>query len=296
MNEILPAKLWNGFGDFIAPQADRFDILNSLIKKYGLGYRIAEIAGNRHFFISAPHPDEEYQRRRQTILTAHYDRYPGSPGANDNSAAVFILLDAAVKMMKEKIRSWMIIFTDKEELLDGEGITEQGAYSLASGLRETGFETARIYNFDACGTGEAMIISTTAELMLKNENSGKEKMRACIKDLRDHALETARNLRMDKTILMPTPFSDDAGFLRAGIAAQTITMLPSDECNSLISALRTDPDFGEALVYQELRKVRNQRLIPETWRIFNSQSDSYLRLTPRNFRIVQTFAESLCRQ
>jgi hypothetical protein len=29
--------------------------------------------------------------------------------------------------------------------------------------------------------------------------------------------------------LPPTPFSDDAGFLRAGLAAQTITVLPAKE-------------------------------------------------------------------
>ena len=292
----MSAPHWKRFRDFLNPQADRFSILEKLFEETELDFRIVTIAGNRHFFIMAPKPEADYMRRRQTILVAHYDRYPESPGANDNSAAVFIMIETAVKLLEEKIGNWLIILTDKEELKTGEGILNQGAYSLAAGMRETGLENSRIYNFDACGTGDTLIISTTAEYLLKNENfGGREKVRASIKELRDMALEKARDLHMEKVLLIPTPFSDDAGFLRAGIAAQTITMLPSDECTQLVSVLRRIPEFAGTLVYQELRKTENQRLIPETWRVFNSPSDSHLRLTPQNFRIVQRFAQSLCK-
>ena len=295
IDSLAAVPPWTRFREFIAPGADRFAILKELIEEAGLEYRIITIAGNRHFFIAPPRPEEEYLRRRPTIITAHYDRSQGSPGANDNSAAVFILLETAGKLRREKTYNWMVIFTDKEELKSGEGITDQGAYTLAEAMRETELETSRIFNFDACGTGDTLLISTTAEYLLKNEKAAGEKIRTNIKELREAALETARDLRMAKVLLAPTPLSDDAGFLRAGITAQTITMLPAEECTLLVSMLRRTPDYTEALVNLELRNAYDHRSIPETWRIFNSPSDSHLRLTPGNFRIVGRFAEALCK-
>ena len=284
---------WLRFREFIAPDADRFTILRELIEEAKLDYKTATLAGNRHFFIAAPKPEEEFLRRRHTMLVAHYDRTPGSPGANDNSAAVFILIETAMKLYEEKVSNWLIVFTDKEELSGGEGIRDQGAYTLAYGLKETEFENARIFNFDACGTGDTLIISTTAEYLLKNESSSV--IRSSMKDLQKYALDTASDLRMIKALLAPTPFSDDAGFLRAGIAAQTITMLPSAECAALVAILRKTPNFADVLVNQGLRNQYNHRMIPETWRICNSPGDSHLRLTPENFKTVMRFAEALCK-
>jgi hypothetical protein len=293
---LMTTPPWKRFNEFIAPNADRFTILKELVEEASLEYAIAIIADNRHFFMAPPPPEQEFLRGRLTILTAHYDRSPGSPGANDNSAAVFILIEAAVKMAKEKIQNWLIIFTDKEELENGEGIQDQGAYALAAGLKNSGLGNSRVYNFDACGTGDTLIISTTAEYLLKNEMSpGSEKVLASVKELKENALEAARHLGMDKVKLAPTPFSDDAGFLRMGIAAQTITVLPSDEYMLLVPIVRRNPNFTKILISQRYRNANNSRLIPETWRCLNTPRDSYLRLTPQHFRTVLRFAEALCR-
>ena len=284
---------WNRFREFIAPKADRFTVLRKIINEAELEFSINNIAGNRHFFIMPPQK-EEYNKRRLTILVAHYDRFPGSPGANDNSAAVLILIETALKLIKDKISNWLIIFTDKEELSGEEGIQNQGAYSLAAEMRKVKMENSRFFIFDACGIGDTMLISTTADYLLKNEAGG-EKLRASIKELREQALETAQNLRMIKVLLAPTLFSDDLGFLRAGVATQTITMLPSEECGSFISILRKDPAFANVLVNKGLRNSKNERQIPETWRNFNSPRDNYLKLTPEHFSIVQRFAVALCK-
>ena len=288
---------WNYFREFIAPGADRFAILKKIMEEGALDHSVLTVSENRHFLVTAPEPEKDpLTASRKTILVAHYDRFPGSPGANDNSAAVFILAETAIKLMKEKVNNWLIIFTDKEELREGEGIQDQGAYSLAAGFKDSSYETARFYNFDACGTGDTLIISTTAEYLLKNENAGgNEKIRSRIRELRDRALEIARDLQLPRVLLLPTPFSDDAGFLRAGFGAQTITMLPSEECSSLVSILRKDPRFAEALVNHEQRAVHSKQLIPETWRCMNSPSDSHLRLTPKHFNTVLRFAEALCK-
>ncbi|MDR3334332.1 MAG: M28 family peptidase [Treponema sp.] len=290
--------LYHHFQDFIALETDRYRLLKSLLDEFEISYLVITIAGNRHFFVS-PEPASGgflgFPLGGQTaiILVAHYDRVPGSPGANDNSAAVFELIEAALKLREEQVRSWLIIFTDKEEILQGEGIRDQGSYTLAMGLRDAGFGGAQVFIFDACGTGDTLIISKTADHLMKYETGpGITRTRHLVQQLRTRALETARHLDMDRVLLVPTPFSDDAGFFRAGIAAQTITMLPAEEAAALGSLLRTKPDIADALF---CREVPNEALVlPKTWRCLNSPEDSYLRLTPQYFPIVVRFACALC--
>ena len=283
---------WRRFKEFLSLNANRFLILKELLEEAALEYSVLEIAGNRHLVIAPPPPEEEYLRRPPIILVAHYDRAPGSPGANDNSAAAFILLETAIKLKKDNEKNWIIIFTDKEELKPGESIQAQGSYTLAAGLRNVKMEKAKIFCFDACGAGDTLIISTTLEYLLKKEGGG-EKIRESIIELRNIALNTARNLGMAKVLLAPIPFSDDAGFFRAGLAAQTFTTLPSSECIQLVSELRRNQEFAEVLINAESRKSGRSKYIPETWRYLNTASDSYLRLTPQYFRTWVRFAEGL---
>ena len=280
--------------DFISPNADRLAIISELLKEGSLEFKIIEIGGNRHIVIAPPPPEEKFLRRPAVMLVAHYDRAEGSPGANDNSCGVFILLETAAKLKKAGVHNWIIIFTDKEELKPSEGIQAQGAYALAVGLKSLKFENHKIFSFDACGTGDTLIISTTLEYLLKKEGGG-EKLRESTMELRDIALDTARNLGMKKVLLSPTPFSDDVGFFRAGLAAQTITMLPSEECIQLVSELRKNQEYADVLISSEQRKNSRLQFIPDTWRSLNTPTDSYLRLTPPHFRAVVRFAEALCR-
>jgi hypothetical protein len=295
MREEAP---YHRFRDFIAPGADRFALLDALIRELDLSSSILTIAGLRHFLLS-PRPLSAPGRISggppPVVLVAHYDRVPDSPGANDNSAAVFLLLETAVKLQAGGIPNWRIIFTDKEELGFGEGIADQGSYSLALGLRDTELREGRFYIFDACGTGDTLIISTTADhLMQKEEGPGIERIRPLVRQLRNTALETARDLRMDRVLLLRTPFSDDAGFLRAGVAAQTITVLPSEEAARFSALLRKRPELADTLINRDLPGGGDRSGIPGTWRCLNSPGDSRLRLTPEHFKRVVRFALGLC--
>jgi hypothetical protein len=306
---MRPRSPSHRFPEFLAPAADRYGILGELLEELEFGYSSIILGGSdgrklRHFFV-VPHrgqssPPGEYP---VIALVAHYDRVEGSPGANDNSAAVFILLEAAIKMRDEGLRNWLIIFTDKEELIAGEGLRDQGAYGLAKSLRKTSLRDCRFYIFDACGCGDTLIISTMADHLLRNETGpAAARKRQIVKALRDGALKTARNLVMEKALLVPTPFSDDAGFLRAGLAAQTITVLPSEEAASLASLLRLKPEFIDALISREAlaATTSNPRpgaklQLPETWRSLNGPKDSPQRLTPRHYNRVVKFACELCK-
>ncbi|MDR2738602.1 MAG: M28 family peptidase [Treponema sp.] len=293
---------YHRFNDFLAPGADRFRVLGNLLEELGFGYSSIVLGAPngrklRHFFV-LPHRGQGFLPGEPPaiVLVAHYDRAAGSPGANDNSAAVFMLLEAGLKMRETSLRNWLIVFTDKEELGPGEGIRDQGSYGLARSLRETALRDCRYYIFDACGSGDTLIISTMADHLIKNETGpGAARKMRIVKALRDGALKTARNLMMDRVLLAPTPFSDDAGFLRAGLAAQTITVLPSREAAGLASLLRSKPECINALISREAKKTGKPFPLPETWRSLNGPGDSPLRLTPKNYGRVVKFACELCR-
>jgi hypothetical protein len=286
------------FADFIGPRADRFAILTSLLPEMGLRHLVLPVAGNRHIVISPPGTEQgfPFQGRAVTILTAHYDRVAGSPGANDNSAAVFLLLKAARRLGNQGGAPWLLILTDKEELGPGQGLREQGSYSLGETLRRGGLGKARIFSFDACGTGDTLVISTVTDTLLRNEEgTGALRTRSSFRALRDRALRAARDLSLDRVLLLPTPFSDDAGFLRAGISAQTITVLPRAEASAFASLVRSRPELSGALISRERARETGPAHIPATWRRLNTEGDTHYQLSPEHFDTVIRFAEELCR-
>ncbi|MDR2178576.1 MAG: M28 family peptidase [Treponema sp.] len=284
------------FSDFIDLRADRFGIIMSLLPEMGLNYSVLPVAGNRHFLIfpsAAGSPPPAY--RADLVLAAHYDRARGSPGANDNSAAVFLLLKAAQKLQGRKTVPWMIILTDKEELRQGQGIREQGSYSLGETLCRAGLREAQVFIFDACGTGDTLVISTVTDTLLRNEGGfGAGHTRMVIRSLRERALRAARNQGLNRVVLLPTPFSDDAGFLRAGISAQIITVLPQAEASAFASLARSRPEFSGALISREQALEAETALIPKTWRRLNTGGDTHHKLSPEHFNMVIRFAEELC--
>jgi len=297
-------KPYDRFFDFIAPDADRFTVLFEHVQRLDLNTLVVSIEGNRHFFIFpgeinlklSPGSAFPFRGGSPVVLTAHYDRVDGSPGANDNSASVFMLLKAALRLGELGIGHWIIIFTDKEELLSGEGIQEQGSYSLARKLCQLGLENARVFNFDACGTGETLVVSSTADYLLeKNNKPSIWKTGQRIKALREKVFDTARNLHISHVLSVPTPFSDDAGFLQGGIPSQTITMLPSSEAAPFASLLRNRPSFADTFIAGLARNSPERLLIPETWRCINGPLDNFLRLTPENFEKIVRFAVELCK-
>ena len=300
--EWIKKTPYNHFFDFIGISADRYTILLKCIESLKLNSSVITLDGNRHIFIFPPGQRSlrssggvfPFSASNPYLFSAHYDRVAGSPGANDNSIAVFHLLNAASVMTRKGIDRWIIVFTDKEELASGESFEEQGSYSLAKKLKSWGLEKARIYNFDACGCGNSFIFSTTTDTILKDrDNPNIVNLRNNIRRLRDHALEKANFLRLDKVLLAPTPFSDDAGFLRAGLAAQTVTMLPEKEAAQYETLLRGRPEFAELIISGRVKEPDEYRNLPETWRSLNSAGDIPSRLTPEFFEMFVGFVVQL---
>ncbi|MDR2842906.1 MAG: M28 family peptidase [Spirochaetaceae bacterium] len=302
-NEAVP---YSRFNDFINPKNRRFDVLCSVLSELRLAYNIVKINGSRHLFVR-PCGSLSHNGEASSVLIAHYDCVENSPGANDNGAAVFMLIDAALKL-SEKFKaqdaadsilnvssSVLFIFTDNEELKSGASIKEQGAYSLAKALGETGMADALFFIFDCCGIGSTLIISTTADQLLKNETSAasartKQKLRL----LRRTALDTAEKTMNGSYLLMPTPFSDDIGFLYAGLTAQTITVLPQAEAMAFSSVVRNNPLYVNALINSNVKHSQEKLELPTTWKNLNGPKDTCAKLTTQNFPAIVKFATALC--
>jgi len=293
---------YDRYSYFIALKVDRHKTLLQTIEKLGLNYMVMNVAKNRHFLIfpasrKLPRPigtAMPNMGENPFVLVAHYDRVEGSPGANDNSIAVFHLLRVITLLMKNNSDNWMVIFTDKEELVSGESFEKQGAFTLAQQLKTWGLEKARIFNFDACGTGDTFIFSTITDSILgNNQNPNIIKLKSEIQQLRSHALETAHRLRLDKLLLAPIPFCDDMGFLRAGFAAQTISILPAEEAKQFESLLRSRPEFVELIISGGIKNSPERRHLPATWKNMNTPADTPDRLTPLNFEQLLRFIMEL---
>jgi hypothetical protein len=258
------------------------------------------LSGNRNIFIG-PRREGGGQAAEtpQTVLVAHYDRVPGSPGANDNGASVFQLIGAAGKLRYARALRWLIVFTDKEEAASSRGIRSQGSYSLAQGFLGLGLKECRFFIFDACGRGDTLIVSTAVDQLLRRESGPRSAAaRLAIQGLRTKALETARRLGVAKLLLVPTPFSDDAGFFSAGLAAQTITVLPETEATTLAGALRQRPELAASLIRQappgDTESTSPKPFWPQTWSLLNGPMDTADRLTHSAFPLVERFAYGLC--
>jgi hypothetical protein len=311
MHELFHKAPYTRFMEFIAQDADRRSALCLLLEESGLDFTELPLGKNRHI---AVFPQGRQAALPAVVFTAHYDRAEGSPGANDNSAAVFMLVDAALGLRKTKNRSEtgtendpVIFFTDKEELKTGETLEEQGAYALALYLKENNFD-GKIFIFDACGTGDTLIVSTAADTLLRSAaDSRTAAFRRRVRELRAKALEAARDAGIEKALLLPTPFSDDAGFFRAGLCAQTITVLPAGEAAAFSALVRRQSNSiaavggnavagaAAALLSGAVPPPADRRLIPETWRSLNGPGDSHIRLTTEHWKKVVAFAETLGR-
>jgi hypothetical protein len=176
---------------------------------------------------------------------------------------------------------------------------------LAEGFKTIGFGQAEFYIFDACGRGDTIIISTAVDELLGAEiEEGSLRAKKSARELRLKVLEAGRSTCADRLLLAPTPFSDDVGFLAAGLTAQTITVLPAEEAAALAGTLRSKPELAATLVSSEARrgqgsgqKRRSDAIwMPRTWKLLHSSRDDASSLTPSVFPLVERLALALAKR
>lgn len=224
------------FLDFVGPGADRLACLVTMLSRRGLKARILSLAGRRHLLVRLG------RGTPRLVLVAHYDRFPGSPGVLDNSAACLALVELAGRIKsscREGARGLLLFFTDGEEEPARNGPLSQGAFSLGSGLSRTfPHPSPALIVLDVVGRGEQLIISSASTDLLHRGGSTEGRMLASLADLEALARDSARCAGLETPLRLPLPWSDDLGFLLSGIPALALSFLPKAEALSYARALR----------------------------------------------------------
>ena len=292
--DFLPPE----FKSYIAPGADRAGILQAYLAEHGVNSVRAPIDGKQHILVQFDSRFYNPQFRIKTVI-AHYDRVDGSPGANDNSAADFQIAQWAVELSKwQTFHNVRIFFTDGEELGWNTGVTEQGAFGIASVFRRLGITKDDVYVFDCCGRGEIPILARTVlppkapAAFIKSFNS-----------LYERTQELLRRSCPGRWMILPVPYSDNASFLACAIPAVAITLLPAEEASLYARELVKSKSLSSQVMNRESSKAERmngtnveysyKERLPYTWRLFHTTSDNEASLTPESFVVMKNILQGL---
>jgi Zn-dependent M28 family amino/carboxypeptidase len=154
---------------------------------------------------------------RVLVLCAHHDAVPGSPGANDNAAAVGILLHLIPRLPPRIPRGWRVrlLFTAAEEIdyLGARAYVEETALDEISG----------VLSLELCGIGDAVALWDTdgTTPFLGRVTRSLE------------AIGLAPNAGYHVVGRIPMFGSDHRAFAAAGLPAYGFTMVPTGHADAL---------------------------------------------------------------
>lgn len=291
------------FKKYISPDCDRAEFIQSYLAKRGVQSVDINLEGKKHIYVKFPVSQYNSQFKLKTVI-AHYDRAPNSPGANDNSAADFCIMDWAVRLSKMtgKFHNVRILFTDGEELGDN-GVTEQGSFAIASIFRRLGLTNDDVYVFDCVGRGDVPVIGKNSGLTAPAFSFKKK-----LSQLENRIEKIFRAAKVENWLTLPLSYSDNAGFVALGIPAVAITMLPKKEADLYMKALAREKKleayvlrraeagcFGDSKL-DALERTRFETMIPETWRMFHTNRDSSENLTEESFSVMAKILDVLAEE
>lgn len=142
------------------------------------------------------------------VVGAHYDSAPGSSGANDNGAAVCVLVTLVQQLRAKPPRFPLdVVFFDREEgaLAGSRAYVEQVGTQAIAGM----------INLDVCGVGDTILVGPAEQL----EGTVLAAPVTAVSQSEQHPV-----------IMMPQlPTGDEHSFLEAGIPAVTVATLPHAE-------------------------------------------------------------------
>lgn len=221
---------------FCFPDSDRFALLREALQALGVHHKTVSLGRHRHLLVEPL--VRSRPNARPVVLVAHYDRYPGSPGANDNASSVLhlLLLLERMKMLGERAlwpEVW-VVFTDGEELTDQSAFTEQGSYGLGQIFKRTRLARAFYLVLDLTGIGDTVVLGKNILSHLERRGMSVDQGQwALLCAQRLIAKKVLTTLRKGSFLEVETPFSDDLGLLMAGIVSTQISLLPREEAEGL---------------------------------------------------------------
>jgi len=290
------------FSDFIALDTDRAAYIDDWLSYHTIPHSKVQLADKQHIVVrfTSDHYDPRFRRK---TLVAHHDRAPGTPGANDNSAACYQLLQFAKELNtfepfggQSFAHNIRILFTDGEEAAGTNGIHGQGSYRLGIGLQQIGITNDDVFVFDATGCGDTLIVSITG-ITGEKDTPLTDKLH----HLHQRTIEIAQHVSPENWIRLATPFSDNAGFLSAGIPAQVITILPHMEATDLLMSLargteQETKDLRRTISLNSQNKESHIESIPPTWRRLHTSADTMATLTKEAFLLMRSFLRELAKR
>ncbi len=282
----VPAR----FNEYIKYGTDRCRFIQSYLAENGVETVLIPVEGKKHIYVKFPLSSYSPRFRIKTLIV-HYDIVENSPGANDNSAADFSVMEFAIRLMKFRgVHNVRIFFTDGEELGEG-GVEGQGAYALAQLLKKSGIRNDDVFVFDCMGRGTVPVLAKSIA-----PSGAPAAFARQLENLKLRAEELLRSSCNGHWLTLPVPYSDNAGFLACGIPAVAITMLPESEAFAYMKALQQMPEL-EKLVMN--RKTENELVLrtklPPTWKFLHTENDSIMSLTPESFDFTARIFDELAR-
>jgi Peptidase family M28 len=176
----------------------------------------------RHPFESSEGSGENFtvelgSGRRVLLLIAHHDAVPGSPGANDNAAAVGILLTLLERLAASVPPSLRVrlLFTAAEE----RGYLGARKYARGANLAEL----AGVLSLELCGIGDTLTIWDVVD-----QTPFLGRVRAAFEGMglrRDESYHIAGRI--------PLFGSDHRAFAPAGVPAYALTVVPAAQAEAL---------------------------------------------------------------
>ncbi len=313
------------FEEFISPSCDRFEFLKDYLTNMGIHFSVIPIENYNHIYIQLPEHTYNPTFKMKTII-AHYDRATGSkgeyitPGANDNSAAVFQILLWVKRLLNTPVHranasNIRVFLTDGEEM--GSAQT-QGAFALANLFKRMRLANDDVFVLDGCGRGDVLAVSNAGR-------SGKAPP-AFIKKfdaLFEKTCRLAREASQGNWVTIPVPYSDNAGFIANGIPAVALTVLPSDEASLYMRNLQKDRNLSNSIMTNgvvahgagflslnsrsstaSISMLREAQIdpaealimsekLPKTWRMMHTEHDSAVSLTEQAFVAMARFLDAL---
>lgn len=278
MNDFLTEE----FKQFIAPGCDRKEYLEYWLSSLNVSFNEIHMEGKTHIYVHFPSEAYNPQFRIKTVLV-HYDRSEGTPGANDNSAAVYQVVKWIFRLsQRTRIHNIRIFFTDGEECGSSAQVENQGAFSIAQLYRRLGIMNDDVFVFDCCGRGDTLILSTAGKWSRCSDTFRKR-----FDDLYERASEIARRAAPSRWMQLPVPYSDNAGFLATGIPAVAITVLPADEASQYFKTIQKDSTLAKEAM------IKHRDRYPLTWQFMHTDKDNAESLTPEAFSIMERYLDIL---
>lgn len=260
--DCLPEAFFN----FISPDCDRLNFIQNFLNENSIESAVLKQGENNHIYVKFPKEQYNPVFKIKTVI-AHYDRVPQSPGANDNSAAVWSLLEWAVRLRNSAgFHNVRLIFTDGEEKAEN-GVASQGAFTLAENFKKLGITNDDVFVFDCMGRGDVPVINQNdyskrvSDSFIKKQQTLEDKAEKIIKKAAD-----------GRWFRLSAGYSDNAGFIANGIPSVAITMLPSSEVSDCLAGKK-----------------------PLTWSLLHTPDDSVQNLTPVSFEITARILDGIAR-